>query len=143
MRRSELDLDRIRGAVEAAERLTSAEIVVSIAPFFLGRVWKAARRAFGRLGIATTRGRNGVLVFVVPSRRQVVILADDAALTRIDPSVWSDVAGRIAIAFARGHGTRGITDGVTRLGAVLAAPFPRGPGDAAGELPDEPHVGRP
>jgi uncharacterized membrane protein len=78
-RRREIDAACVRRAVEAAEHRTSAEIVVSIAPFFLGRVWSAARRAFARLGVAGTRARNGVLVFVVPSRRQVVVLADDGA----------------------------------------------------------------
>src|SRR3990167_8956642 len=82
-RRKDIDVSRVRAAVEAGERRTAAEIVVSIAPFFLGRAWSAARRAFERLGVARTRERNGVLVFVVPSRRQVVVLADDNALARL------------------------------------------------------------
>src|SRR5512147_2831500 len=95
-RRKDIDVARVRKAVEAAERTTSAEIVVSIAPFFLGRVWQAAQRAFARLGVSRTQRRNGVLVFVVPSRRQVVMLADDGALARVDPSVWSETATQIA-----------------------------------------------
>jgi uncharacterized membrane protein len=139
-RRKEIALARVRKAVEAAELRTSAEIVVSISPFFLGRVWPAARRAFARLGVARTRGRNGVLVFVVPSRRQVVVLADDGALARIDAAVWDDVAARIAAAFARGDGTAGLVDGIARLSSALSGPFPHGRTDT-NELPDEPFLG--
>jgi uncharacterized membrane protein len=139
-RRTQIDVERVREAVEAAERTTSAEIVVSIAPFFLGRVWTAARRAFARLGVARTRGRSGVLVFVVPSRRQVVVLADDGALARVDPSVWSDAATRIAAAFAHGYGTAGLVDGIDRLARALSVAFPHQRGDV-NELADQPHLG--
>jgi putative membrane protein len=138
-RRKDIDLARVRQAVEAAERLTSAELVVSIAPFFLGRVWAAARRTFERLGVARTRGRNGVLVFVVPARRQVVVLADEAALARLDPAIWRDAASRIAAAFARGYGTTGLVDGVEWLSRALSGPFPHRRGDI-NELPDQPEL---
>ena len=138
--RKDLDLDRVRGAVEQAERRTSAEIVVSIAPFFLGRVWPAAQRAFARLGVARTRGRTGVLVFVVPSRRQVVVLADEGALARLDLSVWRDAAARIAAAFAHGHGSAGLVEGIDLLARALSVPFPRERTDV-NELPDQPFAG--
>lgn len=140
-RRKDIDLTRVREAVEAAERTTSAEIVVSVAPFFVGRVWQAAQRAFTRLGVSRTRGRNGVLVFVVPSRRQVVLLADDRALAEVDPSVWSETATQIATAFAHGHGTTGLVDGIERLARSLRAPFPHQPADV-NELPDRPVLER-
>jgi putative membrane protein len=139
-RRKDLDLDRVREAVEEAERHTSAEIVVSIAPFFLGRVWPAAQRAFARLGVARTRGRNGVLVFVVPSRRQVIVLADEGATARIDPSVWRDAAAQIAAAFARGDGTAGLVEGIAFLARALSGPFPHARADV-NELPDQPFLG--
>ena len=135
-RRKEIDVARVRVAVEAAERITSAEIVVSLSPFFVGRVWSAACRAFARLGVARTRARNGVLVFVVPSRRQVAVIADEGVVARIDPALWSDSASRIAAAFADGHGTVGLVDEIGRLARVLAGPFPFHPADV-NELPDQ------
>lgn len=138
-RRKDIDLDRVREAVEAVERRTSAEIVVAIAPFFLGRVWTAARRGFERLGVAGTRARNGVLVFVVPARRQVVVLADDRALARIDPAIWSDAASRIAAACACGRGTEGLVDGIDSLSRALSGAFPYESGDV-NELPDQPQL---
>jgi uncharacterized membrane protein len=140
-RRKDIDLLRVRAAVEAAERRTSAEIVVSIAPFFVGRVWRAAERAFVQLGVARTHARNGVLVFVVPSRRQVIVLPDDGAAAGIEPSVWTDVATGIADAFARGEGTTGLVDGIELLSHALARRFPYHRADV-NELPDQPHHGR-
>ena len=74
-----IDRERIKRAIQHAERKTSGEIVVSVAPFFLGSVQRAADRAFVRLGVSRTRERNGVLIFVVPSRRSFVILGDRAS----------------------------------------------------------------
>lgn len=139
-RRKDIDVELVRAAVEAAERRTSAELVVSIAPFFLGGVWPAARRAFARLGVARTRDRNGVLVFVVPSRRQVVVLADDEALARVEPVVWPDAASRIAHAFGEGHGTSGLVDTIEWMSTVLSRPFPHDAADI-NELPDQVDLG--
>jgi uncharacterized membrane protein len=141
-RRKDLDLVRVRDAIEAAERSTSAEIVVSIAPFFLGAMWPAARRAFARLGVAHTRARNGVLLFVVPSRRQVVVLADDGAFAHVDPSIWRDAASHIADAFARGDGSAGLVEGIEFLARALSTRFPRRRTDV-NELPDQPFEGGP
>ena len=134
-RRRDIDRDRVRDAVATAERRTSAEIVVSIAPFFLGDVDRAAGRAFDQLGVANTRGRTGVLVFVVPGRHRVVVLADDGAAARIPAAVWQDVASAIATAFARADGTAGLIDGIGRLADALALAFPAEPGDVD-ELPN-------
>jgi uncharacterized membrane protein len=134
-RRRDIDRDRVRAAVEEAERRTSAEIAVSIAPFFFGDIDRAARHAFGKLGIARTRRRNGVLVFVVPARHAVVVLPDDGAAARLDDSVWTGVATAIASAFARAEGTDGLVDGIARLADALRTVFPPEPG-RVDELPD-------
>ena len=138
--RHAIDKPTVRAAVTAAERLTAAEIVVSIAPFFVGDVGRAAGRAFERLGIAGTRGRNGVLLFVVPARRQLVVLADDAIRARLGDPIWQQLADDVAAAFGRGQGTTGVVDAVTGLGRSLAAAFPR-TDDDTNELSDQPDSG--
>lgn len=134
-RRRDIDPRRVQRAVEEAELLTSAEIVVAISPFFLGSVWRAARRAFAGLGVANTKRRNGVLVFLVPARRQVIVLPDQGADAVIDPGVWRDVADHIAASCAHGHGTHAVVDGIQRLAEALSRAFPREVGDV-NELPD-------
>ncbi len=121
-RRREIDRARVREAVEAAKRLTSAEIVVSIAPFFFGDISVAAHRAFERFGIP--RGHNGVLVFVVPARHEVVVLADRDAEARLGDRFWHHVAADIAAGFARGEGTAGLLAAIDRLCTALREPFP-------------------
>jgi putative membrane protein len=128
-RRRAIDRRRVREAVEAAERRTAAEIVVAIAPFFIGDVWRAARRAFLRLDLARTHDRTGILVFVVPARHQVVVLADEGAHARIDGALWHDVASHIADAFSRDDGTAGLVHGIDRIAAASSVPFPREPRD--------------
>lgn len=123
-RRQAIDREQVRDAVEAAERRTSAEIVVSIAPFFIGDVRRATRRAFRWLRIAHTQDRNGILVFVVPARKHVAVLADEGAHGCIDHALWHDVASHIADAFSRGDGSAGIVHGIGRLAAALSVPFP-------------------
>lgn len=139
-RRKDIDRARVREAIEIAETKTSAEIVVSLAPFFFGDVWAEARRAFAKLGVWKTRRRNGVLLFVVPSRRRVVVLADEGAVARIDTKVWRDAAEVIAAGFARGLGTDALVAAIEQLAQTLAAVFPVGAAEV-NELSDEPLVG--
>ena len=129
-----IDRDRVRAAVAASERRTSAEIVVAIAPFFVGSVERAAHRAFERLGVADTRDRNGVLVFVVPRRKQVFVVPDLAAEQRLGAATWEEAARTIAAGFREGHATDGLVAAVTALGDALAGGFPPRSGDVD-ELP--------
>jgi len=68
-------------------------------------------------------------------RRQVVVLADDGACARVEPSVWRDAAEQIAAAFARGAGTAGLVGSIDSLARALAGPFPYTCTDV-NELPD-------
>jgi uncharacterized membrane protein YgcG len=137
--RAPIDAPRITAAVEAAEQRCGAELVVAIAPFFLGRIQRAAERAFARLGVAATRAHTGVLIFVVPSRRAVVVLADHGAQVRGSDTVWRDAAARVATGFARGDGTGGLVDAIDAIAGALAPLLPRAP-DAGNQLPDAPYV---
>lgn len=135
--KDKLDIDRVREAIERAEASTSGEIVVSIADYFFGNVHRAAHRAFERLGIASTRHRNGVLLFIEPARRQFEIVADIGIHERVRPGFWTEVADRLAQRFREGDFTTGLLEAIERIGAELAIHFPRGPDDV-NELADEP-----
>jgi uncharacterized membrane protein len=130
-----VDRDRVVAAVEAFERQTSGEIVVSISHLFWGNVERAARRAFDRLGIANTRLRNGVLLFVVPARHRLVILGDTAIDAKVAPGFWARAAASTAAHIAPGELTSGLLHGIQLIGAELAAHFPPAEGDT-NELPD-------
>jgi uncharacterized membrane protein len=119
-----IDSKRLRDAIEEAERRTSGEIVVSVSPLFWGSVEKAARRAFGRLGVHKTRQRNGVLFFIVPSRQRFVVLGDEGIHAKAGQDLWNSVVARMSEHFRAGDFTTGLVQGIAEVGEQLAAHFP-------------------
>src|SRR5262252_723341 len=97
-----VDRDKIKGAIEAAERRTSGEICVSVAPLFWGNIEKAADKAFVRLGMTRTEHRNGVLFFVVPARRKFVVLGDRGIHERVGQEFWDNVVSVVSQKFREG-----------------------------------------
>jgi uncharacterized membrane protein len=125
-----IDVDAVEQAIRAAEQRTSGEIQVAIArSWFWGDTRAAAERQFGRLGIARTRARNGVLIFVAPRRRQLAVLGDVGVQARVAPDLWAAVVARMTADFRRGEPTAGLVAGVELLGEALAAAFPPRPDD--------------
>jgi uncharacterized membrane protein len=133
--RKKIDEARVRAAIEAAEQRTSGEIVVSIAAWFWGNPERAARHAFDRLGIANTQRRNGVLVFVAPRRRRLVVLADVAIDAALGTAFCETVVAAIAERFRTGDLTGGLVHGIEVIATQLAVHFPRSAEDR-NELPD-------
>lgn len=130
-----LDVDRIKQAIADAEARTSGELRVSVSPFFWGNVQRAAERAFSRLGMKKTRDRNGVLFFIVPTRRAFVVLGDQGIHERVGDQLWKDVVRDMSPHFARRDFTKGVLIGIEAVAHALAEHFPRAPGDV-NELPD-------
>ena len=131
-----IDAERVKAAISDAERLSSGEIRVSISRFFFGDPERAARRTFARLGMTRTQRRNGVLIFVVPSRRKVVVLGDAGIHDRVGQGFWVELAALITAGFKAGDYTTGLLAGVEAAGRALAEHFPpeaRNPD----ELPNE------
>jgi uncharacterized membrane protein len=131
-----IDSERVEQAIREAERRTSGEIRVSVAPFFWGDVRKAAERAFERLGMTRTRDRNGVLFFVVPSRRKFVVLGDAGIHAKVGQDFWEKVAAAMSTRFHAGAMTEGLVDGIREIGERLADHFPYDAPRDENELPD-------
>ena len=132
-----VDSSQVEQAIREAERLTSSEIRVSVARFFWGDVEKVAAKAFHRLGIEDTAERNGVLIFLVPSRKRFAVLGDSGIHRAMGQAFWDDVAACLAEHFRRGQFTEGLTEGIRLMGERLAVCFPPSPGAERNELPDE------
>ncbi len=137
----QVDGARVQRAVEDAERRTSGEIAVSIARFFWGDVQKAAERAFDRLRILHTRDRNGVLIFVVPSRRQFVILGDRGIHERAGQPLWDRAAAAMSTHLLAGDVTGALEAGIAAIAGELAVHFPYAGERDVNELPDAPELG--
>lgn len=137
-----VDAVRLKAAIENAERRTSGEIRISVTRFFWGRIESVAWRAFRRLGMDRTRDRNGILFFIVPSRRRFVVLGDEGIHAKVGPEFWARVAAATSASFGRGDFTLGLVQGIETVGEQLAAHFPYDPATDRNELSDEIDFGR-
>jgi uncharacterized membrane protein len=119
-----VDKERIAEAIAAAQHLTSAPIGVSIAPYFWGNVRRTAERAFRKHGLQNTPHRNGVLFFIVPSRREFAIIGDAGAHEAVGQPVWDSSAQIVQEHFARGDTTAGLLRAIDSIAHALAEKFP-------------------
>ncbi|HET9217549.1 MAG TPA: TPM domain-containing protein [Terriglobia bacterium] len=138
-----IDSRRVEAAIQNAERQTSGEIVVSVAPFFWGSIPKAAKLTFTRLGVSRTSARNGVLFFIVPSRRQFVVLGDQGIHEKVGQEFWELVASHLTEHFHIGEFTEGLVNGIEEVGRQLATYFPYDRLADANELADDIDFGSP
>jgi uncharacterized membrane protein len=132
-----IDSDRVKRAIEEAEDQTSGEIVVSVAPYFWGSIDKVARRAFVRLGVDRTRSRNGVLFFIVPSRRLFAVIGDQGIHEKVGQDFWNSVASHLERHFKEGDFTEGLVHGIAEVGRQLTVHFPYDRSADVNELTDD------
>jgi uncharacterized membrane protein len=108
-----------------------------VAPFFWGSVERAADKAFVRLGMAETRERNGVLFFLVPSRRSFVVRGDAGIHAHVGQGFWDELARKLSEYFRRGDFTEGLIFAIQTAADRLALHFPYDGERDVNELPDD------
>jgi uncharacterized membrane protein len=97
--------------------------------WFWGDTRAAAERAFRRLEMSRTRARNGVLIFIAPSRKKLAVLGDVGVQAKVAPDLWTRVVERMTADFRRGDRTAGLVAAVEILTDALAPLFPVGSRD--------------
>jgi uncharacterized membrane protein len=132
-----IDAGRVKAALQDAERRTSGEIRVSVAPYFWGPVRRVAEKAFDRLNMHRTRDRNGILFFIVPSRKRFVVLGDAGIHARVGQDFWECLASLMSGHFRKGEFTEGLVRAIEEAGLQLASHFPCDPATDVNELPDD------
>ncbi len=132
-----IDAEAVKAAIAEAEAQTSGEIRVSVSTFFWGNIRRTAERAFERMGMCGTKDRNGVLFFIVPSRKTFVVLGDSGIHDKVGQEFWDAVAAAVSERFAKGDFTGGLVHGITEAGRQLAAHFPHQGERDANELSDD------
>jgi uncharacterized membrane protein len=120
-----VDEERIRDAIVAAEERTTGTILVTLSHGTLGTTLSAAKRAFKRLRLAYAPDRNGVLLFVIPERREFAVIGDTAVHEKVGQLFWDRVAATMSERIRRGAITDGLIHGIEEAGRELAAYFPR------------------
>jgi uncharacterized membrane protein len=131
-----IDTPRIEKAIGDAEAQTSGEIRVSVVGFFRGDLRNLGERAFRRLDMHATQARNGVLILLAPTRRELVVLGDVGIQAHVGDSFWSALADDLGRRFKDRDFTRGLLDVIDRIGRELSTHFPQDPGRSVNELPD-------
>ncbi|MHB8094629.1 MAG: TPM domain-containing protein [Candidatus Aminicenantales bacterium] len=132
-----IDGEKVLAAIRDAERRTSGEIKVSVSRYFWGNVRKVADRAFVRLGVSGTRDRNGILFFIVPSRRSFAVLGDEGIHARVGQEFWDSLAAILSEEFRKGAFTEGLVRAIRASGEKLAVHFPYDSEKDVNELPDD------
>lgn len=100
------------------------------------RVDARALQVFAERGIADTRERSGVLIYISEAEHRVRILADRGINERVSPDEWQADVALIVEGMRTKKPAQGIVQAVERIGALLAQSFPRRDDDV-NELADE------
>jgi uncharacterized membrane protein len=121
---SELDKKSVVNAIQSAEELTSGEIRVHIDRKGGKEPFKEATRVFERLGMTKTKERNGVLIYLCFTRKQIAILGDQGINEKVPEGYWDELYHSMATAFRNGNYCLGICESVQRVGEKLSMHFP-------------------
>jgi uncharacterized membrane protein len=137
-------LDAIEVAIREVEMRTAAEIRFVIETDLpLAMLWRGttvrerALQVFSLHRVWDTELRCGVLIYVLDCERDVEIVADRAAATKISAAEWQAACAALEKHFAAGRFEEGAVAGIAALGDLLARHFPTRPHDRD-ELPNQP-----
>ncbi len=127
---------RIRAAIEDAEKYTSGQIRVCIEKTCNEEVLDRAAKYFHQLDMHKTRLRNGVLIYVATVDRKFAIIGD-AGINKVVPAnFWDDTKEDMLSHFKYGNLVEGIVTGLKIAGEHLQKFFPHKP-DGSNELSDD------
>ena len=137
----------------SAARIFTIQLAVALA-LMLGSAWlerrviwvpafikrarcrEAAERAFRTRGVARTRERTGVLIYVALAEHYAEVLTEAGIADRLDEQVWREIITELVETIRRGRIADGLVAAVRRVGSVLAEHAPPRPGDTD-ELPNK------
>ena len=100
---------------------------------------RVAMEQFASRGIARTKERTGILIFVSLAERYARIIADDGIAGRVAQSQWQGAVDALTGHMRDGRIADGFLSAIERCGAVLATHFPS-TGPERSELADRIYV---
>ena len=119
----------ISSKIQEMEKITSGEIRVAIkedAPLFEIRkdIADLAAKEFYKLGMANTRDKTGILIYILLSKRKFHILADSGINEKVDQSTWDNISNEMASEFKNGNYLNGVLLTIDKVGSILSKFFP-------------------
>ncbi len=138
---SDDDLITIKEEIAEVEKLTCGEIRLSIRnkrnlAERLHSQHELAVKDFERLGMANTKSKTGILIFIIFGERFYDILADEGIHPKIHLSAWNGLELKLKEEFRKGNYTEGILNVIKIMGDILKEEFPREDGEI-NELDDD------
>jgi len=137
-------IDAIEKAVAAAEQRTSGEIRFAIETALdIPELWAGksprdrAHEVFAHLRVWDSELNNGVLIYVLMADRDVEIVADRGAASRISPAEWEAACRLMETHFREGRFKEGALAGAEAVGGLLERAFPSRSGNRD-EFPNQP-----
>ena len=133
---NEEEQQRIRTAIEDAEKHTSGQIRVCIEKTCSENVLDRAAKYFHKLDMHKTKLRNGVLIYLATVDRKFAIIGDSGINKVVPENFWDDTKEDMLNHFKYGDLVEGIVTGLKIAGEHLEKYFPHKAGDN-NELSDD------
>ncbi len=127
---------RIVEEIHKAEERTSGEIRVHLDRHSGEDVLKKAQKIFYQLGMARTKHRNGVLIYLATDHRKFAIVGDEGIHRVVPENYWEEVKEEMHKHFREEKFFAGLCRAIQQIGEKLQAHFPAEKA-GANELPDE------
>lgn len=138
-----LSKDEVREVVEAikkAESQTCGEIRVHLEKSTSVPVIERAKEVFVQLGMANTKQKNGVLIYLALKNKLFAIIGDEGINRIVGNNYWDKIKDKMQEHFKKGEFACGLVEGIAAVGAELKKHFPYQQGDR-NELSDEISIG--
>ena len=126
---SDDDLARVTSKIAGAEKMTSAEIKLVIAEKCRTDIRRKALRTFKKYKLDKTARRNGVLILVVASKRQLLLYGDRGIHEKVGQHFWDEARDAMLYQFKNEKFGDGLSTGIHLIGEKLADIFPYEPDD--------------
>jgi uncharacterized membrane protein len=133
---NEEEQQRIRKAIEDAEKHTSGQIRVCIEKTCSEDVLDRAAKYFHQLDMHKTKLRNGVLIYLATVDRKFAIIGDGGLNKVVPENFWDDTKEQMLNHFKYGDLVEGIVTGLKIAGEHLQKYFPH-ESDGNNELSDD------
>jgi len=133
---STVDHDAVVAAIAAAEKKSSGRVRLFITHKRADAPVAAAEKHFHRLGLADSRHRNTVFLFISPVSRKFAVLGDEGIHEKAGDAAWREISAALEGHFRQGEFTAGLITAVHRAGDLLALHYPPTP-ESATQPPDD------
>jgi len=132
---SEEEQREIVEAIAEAESLTSGEIRVHVDAHAKDDITDRTHEVFEKMGMADTKLRNGVLLYIAAEEGRFVVLGDVGINERVPEDFWDHIRDEVEESFRDGDFLDGTLYFIEEAGENLAEFFPHEEDDI-NELPD-------